>query len=101
MNLWEPHFIGWSYPIYYPSEQEYRELLTSVGFEEITVKPVTSDGSEYPNLIHDFSEAGLLPYLKRLPDVHAETFRTAWLEDASEQVTDRFSHRLYAVAVRP
>jgi len=98
---YEEYFQGWRYPMYYPTVEEYRELLERVGFDNVQVKPVVSDGSEYPNLIRDFSEAGLLPYLNRLPEIYRDSFRAEWLDDAEHSSLDLYTHRLYAVATRP
>lgn len=96
------HFRGgWRYPIYYPSVEEYRRLLRYVGFVDIEVIPLISDGSEYPDLVRDFSEAGLLPYLKRLPERSREFFRTEFVQQAADAHLDLYTHRLYALAVRP
>ena len=100
LDLWQ-YCDGWNYPIYYPFVEDYRELLASIGFENISIVPAVSDGSEYPNLIQDFSEAGLQPYVKRLPEIHQESFRAAWLEDAADSALDLYTHRLYATASRP
>lgn len=100
MELGE-YFQGWTYPMYYPTVEQYRELLEGLGFIDVAIDSEQSDGSQYPHLLRDFSEAGLLPYLARLPEVVREPFRAEWLEDAVDEVSNRYTHRLYATAVRP
>lgn len=95
------YFVGWRYPLYYPTAEQFGDLLAGVGFKTIKVTAVASDGSEYPNLVRDFSEAGLLPYLKQLPDVHRESFRAIWLEEAVDSAPDLYTNRLYVAAVKP
>jgi len=57
-------------------------------------------GTEHPTLVRDFSEAGLLPYLHRLPEVHRDSFRAEWLREAQHRDLNLYTHRLYAVATR-
>lgn len=94
-------YQGWTYPVYYPTRQELEDLLLTIGFEDVDVKSVQSDGAEYPDLVHDFSEAGLLPYLNQLPDVRREMVRSRWVADAAHSGIDLYTNRLYATAVRP
>jgi trans-aconitate methyltransferase len=94
-------FDGWKYPAYYPDVLELRDLLVSVGFAEVDVHPVESDGSESPTLVHDFAAAGLLPFLHVLPETQREVLRTAFLEEAETVQPDLYTHRLYVTARRP
>ncbi len=100
MNLGQ-FFQGFLYPVYYPSAEAFRDLLEGVGFVDVEVTAVVTDGSELPDLLRNFAEAGLLPYLRQLPEVDEESFRAEWLEEAQDGVTDRYTHRLYATAQRP
>jgi SAM-dependent methyltransferase len=97
----EQFFSQFTYPAYYPTRDDLSELLTSIGFADVDVDPYESDGLNYPNLLADFSQAGLLPYLAALPEVHREFFRAEWLAEAEDGVTDRYTYRLYATARRP
>ena len=90
-----------TYEVYYPTVDDYRDLLQQAGFDDIEIISKVSDGLEYPDLVRDFSEAGLLPYLDRVPRVRREEFRYAFLERAEHADLDLHTHRLYATARRP
>ena len=62
------YYNNWIYPIFYPAKQEMEQLLFNIGFKKIKVESAETDGIEYTDLYNDFSNAGMLTYLKKLPD---------------------------------
>lgn len=98
---YDEHFRGWRFPAFYPSPEEYRNLLEGVGFVNVEVTSEVSDGSDAPNLVTDFSEAGLLPYLYRLPEMQRESFQAEFVAESERYTPDLYTHRLYVVARRP
>lgn len=98
----DDYFLGgWAYPAYYPTVQEYRDLLHRIGFVDVEIESMESDGSEHPTLVKDFSEAGLLPFLSRIPETQSDYFRSEFLQLARLEPPDLYTHRLYATARRP
>lgn len=95
------YFEGWPYPAFYPTASELEELLGNVGFRDVRVESVPSTGAESPTLVEDFSQAGLLPYLQRLPEADRDLFRRAFLAEAHHHPPDLYTHRLYVSARRP
>ncbi len=95
------YFSNWTYPAYYPSEDEYRTLLERIGFKDVLVRSQESDGSELPNLVRDFSNAGLLPFVNRLPETDRDYFRTEVLRRARHSRPTLYTHRLFVTARRP
>jgi len=98
LNDW---FASFTYPLYYPTKEEYQDLLESVGLDQVEVESRVTDGLENPTLVHDFAAAGLLPYLHALPETQRDAFRTVFLEEAERSRPDLYTHRLYATARRP
>ncbi len=89
------------YPAFYPTELQMREVLKNAGFVDILIDSQVTDGTEFPNLVHDFSRAGLLPYLRKLPENMRDSFRMAFLDTAEFSPPDLYTHRLYISARRP
>lgn len=89
------------YPAFYPSEKEMKETLIRAGFVDVWVDSRITNGTEYPNLVYDFSRAGLLPYLMKLPENIRDSFRMAFLDTAEFSPPDLHTHRLYITARRP
>jgi trans-aconitate methyltransferase len=94
-------FAGWTYPAYYPTKKEFERLLTLVGFVDLDIDVVESDGHEHPSLVRDFAHAGLLPFLRRIPEVKRELFREEFLRHAELSRPSLYQHRLFAVARKP
>ncbi|WP_066190396.1 MULTISPECIES: class I SAM-dependent methyltransferase [Gracilibacillus] len=95
----EMYYQNWTYPIYYPTKESYEDVLTSIGFKDISIKSVESDGKEYPNLAENFANASLIPYYAPLPDekLHKKLKRE-FLHLCKTEGYDGYSHRLYAFA---
>lgn len=94
----ESFFKHWKYPAYYPRREELQELLTHLGFSEVEVISIESDGEEYEELAMDFARAGLLPYLAQIPDKIRKQFKDTFVEIASQPLVSNYSHRLFAFA---
>jgi len=101
LGLRNHYYHNFDYPAYYPEPFAFRELLQSIGFVDVDVKSVESDGREYPDLIKSFSQAGLLPFLAPLPVSYQDSFRSAFIRRAMSEPPDLYTHRLFARAVRP
>lgn len=92
---------NWSYPAYYPTKEELQALLEATGFCDVVVTSRESEGVEFPNLVVDFANAGLLPFVRQLPEIERDGFRTAFLHRAREVPPSLYTHRLYAAATKP
>lgn len=92
-------FSNWQIPLFYPTKREMQDLLESVGFSSIKIESVESNGQEYSNLIENFSNASLLPYLQHIKseDMKA-TFKRAFVERAKRKIDSVYTHRLYVFA---
>lgn len=94
-------YDNWEYPHYYPSVEDYRELLDRVGFVDVEIMSSMSRGLRYPTLVHDFAAAGLLPFLRQVDQIHWEAFRNEFLRVAPSVHREVRVHNLYALARRP
>lgn len=94
-------FVNWRYPAWYPRPEELTAVLERAGFVDVEVRSVESDGSEHPLLVEDFSQAGLLPFLRQVPERQRERLRNEYLRLARAPHVSTYTHRLYATAVRP
>ncbi|MCD6347422.1 MAG: hypothetical protein J7L96_08390, partial [Bacteroidales bacterium] len=97
----ERNFSNWSYPAWYPTSKEMEKVLSGIGFVDINIESVESDGSEYPRLIENFARAGLLPFLKQIPDTSKTIFRREFLAHAKAYPPDLYTHRLYVSGLKP
>ena len=94
----ESFFKQWKYPAYYPRREELQELLVHIGFSDVEVISIESEGEEYEELAKDFARAGLLPYLAQIPDKIRKQVQDRFIEIASQPAVSRYSHRLFAFA---
>jgi ubiquinone/menaquinone biosynthesis C-methylase UbiE len=94
------YFKNWKYPSYYPMSNELVMILESVGFKDVKVESIESDGFEYPTLCDDFLNASFLPYLRCIPSELRHNFKNNFLRGAKE--LDKFKniyvHQLLAFA---
>ena len=88
-------FSNWTYPAFYPSDGEMITLLETLGFCDVVVEGVETDGSEYPDLPGDFARAGLLPYLSQVPGESRNDLLQEFLFLCETDSPDLYSHRLY------
>ncbi|SFB09124.1 Methyltransferase domain-containing protein [Bacillus sp. cl95] len=96
---YQMYYANWTYPIYYPAKNDYEQLLHSCGFKNIHVESVETDGEEFANLEDNFANAGMLPYIHRLPDPNMKNkLKNTFLELCARNKTDKYTHRLYAFA---
>lgn len=97
----ENYFINWSCPLFYPTKNEMKNLLTKIGFKNINIKVEESQGIEYDNLIDNFANASLLPYLECCKnDAERNMLIKKYKEIAIETVKEVYTHRLYIFAER-
>ena len=94
------YFDDWAYPAYYPTREQLMTLLKDVGFVNVNVESRETDVSEFPTLYDDFANAGLLPFLARIPESERNAFRSHFADHAIRTKADRYTHRLFATAVR-
>lgn len=93
------YYQNWTYPIFYPTKIEFENLLRSIGFKNVVVKSLESDGSEFPNLVENFANAGMLPYINQLPEEQLkDKLRRKYFELCKNRIVDTYTHRLYAFA---
>ncbi|OLO42863.1 hypothetical protein BTR23_02360 [Alkalihalophilus pseudofirmus] len=93
------YYQNWTYPIYYPTKNEYENLLNSIGFRDVKVISEETDGKEYSNLVENFANAGMLPYFLQLPDDNIKNkLRNHYYKLANSLPVDQYTHRLYALA---
>lgn len=93
------YYKGWDYPIFYPKKSEMEKLLRTVGFTNIEVVSYETDGKEYSNLVENFANAGMLPYLSVLDDdKKKKALRDKYFELCNSTEVDLYSHRLYIFA---
>ncbi len=96
---YESCFADWTYPIYYPTQSDMEEMLEAIGFMNIEVNSHATDGKEHHNLIDNFKNASLLPYLNRLPDeIAREKVIEAYYDICTSTDIDTYTHRLYIYA---
>ena len=95
------HFSNWSYPAWYPAAEEMERQLIDCGFADVNVESHESDGREYPQLVENFSHAGLLPFTRQLPEADRAAFRREFLAHAQVSPPDLYTHRLFALATKP
>ena len=93
---------NWTFPVFYPTKEEMEKLLLDVGFTQISVESVYSDGSEYEHLIENFENASLIYYK---PMLDSEECYKALVKEyrrlCSIQPVDTSTHRLYIQALKP
>jgi len=92
------YFENWEYPIFYPSKFEMENMLTKIGFTDINIESVKTDGKEYANLKENFMNASFHPYLDKLPSKYHEELKKEYLRVCESEMVDTYSHRLYIYA---
>ncbi|TCK98140.1 trans-aconitate methyltransferase [Natranaerovirga hydrolytica] len=96
---YQSYYSDWEYPVFYPTKEEMEQLLSQVGFKDISVISETNDGTAYNNLVENFCNASLLPYLNRLPK---DDFREALIKEyyriCENEPINLYTHRLYIFA---
>ncbi len=95
------YFDNWTYPAYYPTREQLITLFKEIGFVNVKVESRETNGSEFSTLYTDFANAGLLPFLVSIPESEREAFRSHFTDHAIRTKADRYTHRLFATAVRP
>jgi trans-aconitate methyltransferase len=93
-------FDNWRYPHYYPTVDELRDLLSGIGFTDVSITSNQTRGLEYDGLYRDFAAAGLAPFLDRVPVERHREFRNSFVSKAERLRPETFTHNLYVTAVK-
>ncbi|MCT2537133.1 methyltransferase domain-containing protein [Aquibacillus koreensis] len=95
------YYQNWTYPIFYPTKSQFHSLLGFIGFRDVRIDSVETDGSEYPNLVENFANAGMLPYLNHLPDENLKKkLKRTYFNLCEVEKVNQYTHRLYAFATK-
>lgn len=93
------YYEDWKFPIYYPEKEQLEKILRRIGFSEINIDSVITDGSELNNLVENFTKASLRPYFERLPEESmAYKLEDMFLQTSQSTDVDLYTHRLYVLA---
>lgn len=104
---YERFYRGWRSPWYFPTKEEYEEMLAATGFRSVRVfyKEYGLLFDSLPDLVNWWSSAGLRPYLAALPENGQEHFKEAFAEGFEKNRTERgieFTfRRIFAFAEKP
>jgi trans-aconitate methyltransferase len=92
---------GWTFPVFYPTKEEMEKLLQDIGFRQISVESVHSDGREYDHLIENFEKASLIFYKPMLKsDEDYQALVEEYYKLCSLKTVDTSTHRLYIHALK-
>lgn len=87
--------------MFYPTKEEMERLLKDIGFRQISVDSVCSDGSEYEHLIENFEKASLIFYKPMLKNEEEyQTVVEEYYKLCSLNTVDTSAHRLYIHALK-
>lgn len=93
------YYEGWKYPVYYPTKDELENYLAILGFSNIQVKSIETDGSEYDLIIENFSKVDMLPYINVLQnDILKKQLKDKFFELCNINNVDKYTHRLFITA---
>ena len=92
------YFCNWKFPVFYPSKDEIVDTLSEIGYKDIVVENVESNGSEYTTLIDDFAKASLIFYYERLPQEYHKKLENEFKKQCSINSLDLYTHRIYVLA---
>jgi len=102
VNLnYDNYYIDWNYPVFYPTANEIKKLLSDIGFKNINVFSKESNGKENLTLPVDFMNAGMLPYIQRLPSSKEQQNLKVEYKKICDSLKDKmnlYSNRLYIFA---
>lgn len=92
---------GWTFPVFYPTKEEMEKLLLDIGFRQVSVESVYSDGREYGHLIENFEKASLIFYRPMLnSEEEYKALVDEYYKQCSLKAVDTSAHRLYIHAVK-
>lgn len=94
----EGYFTNWEFPAYYPSSEEIRKLLESIGFRNIQVENIESTGEEFSTLASDFAKASLIYYYECIPKEFHQKLESEFLKQCQIGNVDYYTNRLYIFA---
>lgn len=91
-------YNNWSFPAFYPSANELEDLLAHVGFCNISVESIESNGTELTSLAEDFAKASLIVYYERIPEDYHRKLEEEFLKLCKIHNVNYFTNRLYVFA---
>ena len=96
-------YSGWQFPSFYPTAGEMHQMLEDIGFEEITVQAIESDGlNASPTLPQDFAIASLIYYkIPSISEAEFQSIESAYTRICQETEPDLYTNRLYVFATKP
>ncbi len=93
------YFKNWTFPVFYPTKNEMEKLLADIGFKNIDVRSIETDGSELDHLIENFEKASLVFYKPMLKDEDEyKSLVEEYYRLCSTETVDTSTHRLYIFA---
>ncbi len=86
---YERFYSGWKSPWYFPTVEEYRNMLARSGFEKVRVfnKEYNLSFTGIAEVVDWWTSAGLRPYLAALPEPGQEHFKSAFGEGFEKKRT--------------
>ena len=95
----EKYFRDWTFPVFYTTESEIDKLLADIGFRNIRIDSVKTDGSELEHLVENFEKASLIFYRPMLKsDEEYKALVREYYRLCSAEEVDKSTHRLYIFA---
>lgn len=91
-------YCNWDFPVFYPSVDELKDMLTHIGFCDVIVESVESNGTELLTLAEDFAKASLIFYYERIPEVYHKKLEDEFLKQCKINNVDYYTNRLYVFA---
>ncbi len=91
-------YYNWIFPAFYPSIDELKDMLTRIGFCDITIESVESTGTELSTLAEDFAKASLIYYYECIPEDYHEKLEKEFLKQCKINTVDYYANRLYVFA---
>ena len=73
-------------------------MLTRIGFCDITIESVESNGTELSTLAEDFAKASLIYYYERIPEDYQKKLEKEFLKQCKINNVDYYTNRLYVFA---
>ncbi|NLL46495.1 MAG: methyltransferase domain-containing protein [Clostridiales bacterium] len=96
---YESYYDNWLFPAFYPEKEDVEQLLEKIGFVNIFVESVESDGREYNKLIENFEKASLIFYKERLKsEEEYDNLVQEYYRLCNCEAVDLYAHRLYIFA---
>lgn len=96
------NFKDWTFPAFYPTQEEMRRLLEDIGYVDIHIEFICRDEKDNKNLIENFAVASLIYYQEvGLTNLQFEKLKEKYFELCEEGDAEKSSCRLYIMAKKP